>query len=574
MEQDRLEGKDAPGEEAPETQAEKRISRKKFVSGAGAAGAGIVLGGIPGVAEAKAWTRESRNKALRSGLAPGMIGGPVGFAGAARYQYPANSEEGRAVLAAKALRKAGKAPNTLVVQVLNFARPQFENKFPKGATASISQIWEKETGIKLKFIETQPATEYQTNLHNASTKNGSFDLVTYAITDTGDFAEAGLVREIDDFVAQHKPSWLDPKYGYAGGHSTVVLFNQYKGHYYTVAFDNDTQPYVYRWDLFNDPKEKANFASKYGEPLEFPKTWEKQAKIAEFFTRPNANPPLYGSVERKTPFWGIVNWQQRFVCSADPNMYFFKLDGSANINNEAGIRAAEEHVRSLQWSEPGALSKDWLAQYQIFGAGSGVMGGTFPNVTKLVVPANPTLDKGYGKYLRTDVSPGRLVNGHLVRRPVIFYNICYGVNAFAPKSHQEAAYLFLQWAGGARMYTYLTANPGGYQDPHHTRSFTDPLVVASYGKEPMEAFAQIVPRTAPPITIRGAAQYTQALDEELQKALTKQQTPAQAIKNAERRWNAITKRLGTENQVKGIKANLDAWPPKGRYGPSATIAKA
>ena len=60
MEQDRLAGKDAPGEEAPETQAEKRISRKKFVSGAGAAGAGIVLGSIPGVAEAKAWTRESR----------------------------------------------------------------------------------------------------------------------------------------------------------------------------------------------------------------------------------------------------------------------------------------------------------------------------------------------------------------------------------------------------------------------------------------------------------------------------------------------------------------------------------
>ena len=166
------------------------------------------------------------------------------------------------------------------LHVVRVARPQFENKFPKGATASISQIWEKETGIKLKFIETQPATEYQTNLRNASTKNGSFDLVTYAITDTGDFAEAGLVREIDDFVAKHKPSWLDPKWGYAGGKATVKLFNQYKGHYYTVAFDNDTQPYVYRWDLSNDPKEMKEFDYKYGEPLDFPKTWEKQAKIA------------------------------------------------------------------------------------------------------------------------------------------------------------------------------------------------------------------------------------------------------------------------------------------------------
>ena len=574
MEHDKLEGKVDPVEEQG-TAGDKAVSRKKFIAGAGAVGAGIAMAGLPGYASAKAWSKSDRNKALTANkLAAGNIGGPTGFPGAARYQYPANSEEGRAILAAKALRKSGKAPDTLVVQALDFAKPQFENKFPKGSTKSIKEIWESETGIKIKFITTTPAQEYQTNLRNASTKNGSFDLVTYAITDTGDFAEAGLLRPLDDYVVKYRPSWNDPRYGYAGGRSTVALFNKYKGRYYTVAFDNDTQPYVYRWDLFNSKKEQVAFEDKYGEKLEFPKTWEKQAKIAEFFTRPKASTPLYGSVERKCPFWGVVNWQERFVCSADPNMYFFKPDGSANINNAAGIRAAEEHVRSLQWSEPGALSKDWLAQYQLFGAGNGVMGGTFPNVTKLVVPANKQLDKGYGKYLRTDVSPGRMVNGKLVRRPVIFYNICYGVNAFSPKSHHEAAYLFLQWAGGARMYTYLTANPGGYQDPHHNYSFNDPLVVASYGKEPMAAFKEIVPRTAPPITIRGAAQYTQALDEELQKALTKQQSPTQAIKNAERRWNQITERLGTANQVKALKANLTAWPPKGRYGPYSTIAKA
>ena len=235
-------------------------------------------------AAAKPWSRSSRNRALtRNGLAAGNIGGPRGFAGAQRYQYPANSEEGRAVLAAKALRKAGKAPDTLVVQALNFARPQFQNKFPAGATRSIQQIWEQETGIKLKFVETVPASEYQTNIRNASTKNGSFDLVTGAIEDTGDYAEAGLLRPLDDFVAKYKPSWNDPKYGYLGGKTTVQLFTQYKGHTYWVAFDNDTQPFVYRSDLFNDPKEKAAFEDKYSQPLEFPKTWDDQAKVAAFF---------------------------------------------------------------------------------------------------------------------------------------------------------------------------------------------------------------------------------------------------------------------------------------------------
>jgi multiple sugar transport system substrate-binding protein len=571
MEHDKLEGHESPAEEQ-KAEVGKPISRRKFIAGAGVAGAGIVAAGIPGYAGARAWTRNSRNRALANGLAPGMIGGPTGFPGAARYQYPANSEEGRAMLAVRALRKAGKAPDTLVVQVLNFAHPQFNIKFPKGATLSIAQLWEKESGIKLKFVETDPNSEYQVNIRNASTKNGSFDLVTGAIEDTGDYANSGLLRPLDDYVAKYKPSWNDPKYGYAGGRPIVQLFTQYNGHTYWVAFDNDTQPYAYRWDLFNDPKEKANFADKYGHALGFPKTWDEQARIAEFFTRPNANPPLYGSVERKSPFWGKVNWQHRFVSSADPNMYYFKPDGSANVNNEAGIRAATEHLRSLQWSEPGALSKDWLAQYQLFGAGNGVQGGTFPNVTKLVVPANKDLDKGYGKYLRTDVQPGRVVKGRLIRRVVIHYNISYGVNAFAPKSHHEAAYLFLQWAGGARMYTYLTANPGGYQDPHHKYSMNDPLVVASYGAEPMRALREILDRMAPPITIHGSSQYNQALDEELQKMLTKQQSPEKAMANVEQRWNAITKRLGTAKQAAAIKASYAAFPNRGTYGPTQTIA--
>jgi hypothetical protein len=53
--------------------------------------------------------------------------------------------------------------------------------------------------------------------------------------------------------------------------------------------------------------------------------------------------------------------------------------------------------------------------------------------------------------------------------------------------------------------------------------------------------------------------------------LTKQQSPEQAMKNVERRWNAITKRLGTEKQVKAIRASYAAFPTKGRYGPNAPI---
>ena len=198
-----------------------------------------------------------------------MYGGPVGFDGAERYQYPLDSEEGRAIDGLRKLRADGKAPDKLIVQVLDFAQPQFEKGFPQGAQSHL-ELFEEETGIKIEFVVTSPADEYPENLRNASTKNGSFDIVTSAIEEVGDFAEAGLLLPLDDFVAKYQPQWADPEWGYLGGEPTVALFNQYKGSTYTVAFDNDTQPWTYRADLMENADEMAAFADKYGRPLDVP----------------------------------------------------------------------------------------------------------------------------------------------------------------------------------------------------------------------------------------------------------------------------------------------------------------
>ena len=36
------------------------------------------------------------------------------------------------------------------------------------------------------------------------------DIVTGAIEDTGDYANSGLLRPIDDYVAKYRPSWNEP----------------------------------------------------------------------------------------------------------------------------------------------------------------------------------------------------------------------------------------------------------------------------------------------------------------------------------------------------------------------------
>src|SRR5262245_2927532 len=87
---------------------------------------------------------------LHEGLADGMYGGPTGFEGAERYQYPLDSEEGRAISALRQLKQDGKAPDKLVIQALDFAQPQFETPWPDTGP-SIVQLFEEETGIKIEF---------------------------------------------------------------------------------------------------------------------------------------------------------------------------------------------------------------------------------------------------------------------------------------------------------------------------------------------------------------------------------------------------------------------------------------
>ena len=104
-------------------------------------------------------------------LAPGMIGGPTGFAGAERYQYGPDTPEGRAVEGAKALKAAGKAPAKIVLGLSDGSIGQLTQPFPAGAP-SIKDLWEKETGIALEIVGLPNGQEFTKTMQDISTKAG------------------------------------------------------------------------------------------------------------------------------------------------------------------------------------------------------------------------------------------------------------------------------------------------------------------------------------------------------------------------------------------------------------------
>jgi multiple sugar transport system substrate-binding protein len=537
----------------------RSLTRRSFVASAGAAGAALFLG--PGSASARAWSSATYNRALgKLALSSGMIGGPTGFSGAARYQYPANSAPGRAVLGLKRLTNNGKSPITINWRIWNGAVAQLNAPYPTKTAPSVAALLQKETGVKIKFVLDTPTDNDQKNLQTIATRDGSFNILQTEYALNGDNTKAGLLLPFDDYVATYEPDWSDKKYGYAGGATTTALFNKYRDRYVSVSMDGDYQVWAYRMDLFDNAANQKAFKAKYGWDLEFPQTWEKQAQVAEFFTQPQNK--LYGSVDLKSPGWGYVNWMMRYVSTGAPNRYYFDPEtGDPLINSPEGIQATKEHVASMAWTYSNALSQIWPTEYSALGAGQAAMGSVFSNATKFIVAGSP-FDKGYGKYLRTALAPGRMVGGKLVRRPVVYFNANFGINAFSNKAQYEAAYLVLQYCSSAQISAWYTGNPGGYFDPNRNYQLNDPLVRASYKPYACDELKTIIPRTAPTIAgVVGAAAYTQALDTNLQAALSKQISPAKAMANTEAAWKKITAQNGGPTHlVTDLQAQIAAWP--------------
>ena len=67
----------------------------------------------------------------------------------------------------------------------------------------------------------------------------------------------------------------------------------------------------------------------------------------------------------------------------------------------------------------------------------------------------------------------------------------------------------------------------------------------------------------PEIFIPGSAAYTDALDLHVQKALTGEETPEDALAAAASEWDAITDKMGRENQVKLWKDALESYKALG-----------
>ncbi len=542
------------------------ISRREFLRTASVAGAGLVVGACASTAEptsaptavptavpTEAAVVEAPTvvQATKPGLVDGMIGGPTGFDGAERFQYGPDTPAGRAIEALRSL-PADQKPKKLTIQLADGAVGHFDVPFPEGAPP-VRDVFFEETGIELEVLGISPDDQLTKVIQDHTTKAGQFDIYSFWNPDKGTLYETGAIIGLDDFVEKHVPEWEN---WYTGGLNTALQFNGYAGKIVCVDFDGDYQIWQYRKDLFEDSKEQDKFKSEYGWDLQWPETYDQLFQVGEFFHRPDQD--LLGMTDLRNKFWGFSNWYQSYSAGANPSqLYFDPTTGKPLVNSEAGIWATKWHVDTLPFHSPDALSWGWPEQYGNFAAGGTATSCMYPNAPKFLDnPDNPD-SKVVGK-MRSGITPGRIHDGVLVRRPVWWPNITLGVSG--QSEYKEAAYLALQWLDSPSIYTWMTGNPAGYFDPFQVTDFEDPIVVASYKPWHIPVYQDSIERAVPPITLNGANEYVNALDENLQAAMTGDKTAEQAMEDTEAEWEEITDRLGRDKQMEAMQAMADSYP--------------
>jgi len=160
--------------------------------------------------------------------------------------------------------------------------------------SAMEKLWDsfcKQTGctMEAEMVPMDLHPLHEATLEHKGLANGDWDV---AHINTDWIFEAytnGAVENLKDYIESNPPA------NYPIGWSNSLLRMQLFGQdIMGLPFHDGPECFIYRKDLFNDLKEKEAYESRFGKPLEVPKTWEDFQQVARFFNRPEQN--LYGSV--------------------------------------------------------------------------------------------------------------------------------------------------------------------------------------------------------------------------------------------------------------------------------------
>jgi len=229
--------------------------------------------------------------------------------------------------------------------------------------------FEETTGIKV-VVNDKPYEEIvSTTIKEGEASSGVFDIVENPADQLS--STSRYLLSLDDLIHNNfgldewKDNYINP------GIDSVIIDGEIKA----IPFQGNIQVGGYRKQLFEDPKEQANFKEKYGYDLKPPTTYEELIDVAQFFTRDTNN-------DGETDQWGLL-----IPGSGGQGIYLFyeqlyRAGIQGYINEDKEFTFGEEPNRS-KVIYIAQFNQDLIYKYKV--TPPGITGMQYPELVEMYV---------------------------------------------------------------------------------------------------------------------------------------------------------------------------------------------
>lgn len=413
-------------------------------------------------------------------------------------------------------------------------------------------------GINIEVVEVPFAEVYSQQTAEFLAGGGNLDLVVYYPAFIGDYAGNDFIQPLDGFIADLDPELDDVFTAFR------ELYLGWNDQIYALPFDGDVTMLLYRQDLIEHPDERAAFEEAYGRELASPATWEEYLEVGEFFTR-DAGDTLGDDVLER-PFYGCAEYGQRgFAYAWYINRFasrggvYFDADMSPQIDTPEAIAELEDMKAAVDTcAPPDVLNIGYDELRDLFINGDVFMVVQWSDVPKKAGDPAESNIPGLAGY---SMVPGtRLADGSVNHRSAMPVGRVMSIPTDAP--NPEAAY-WVAWFLTTQTSLFDVSTTMTGLDPYR-ESHRDPSAFTMFGSEEeaevyLDAVAAVLEVGFPDISIPGSAQYNDALDLAVTRALAGEVSPADALAGVATEWERITESQGLERQQQLWRGSLETW---------------
>jgi multiple sugar transport system substrate-binding protein len=399
--------------------------------------------------------------------------------------------------------------------------------------AKFTPAMDRKFGITVQQVPLPFVGQYEKLVTELISRSGAYDLMYFPPYFLGDFVAKNFLVPLDSFTAK-----MDPHLA-----NVVPVFRDpltiKNGTRYGLPYDGDILYVYYRLDLWNDPKEKADFQKKYGYPLAPPKTWDQYLDQASFFNRP---PHLYG-----TGFYGQRGFSYAWWATIWAGLgghWFDPTTMQTKINSPAGLKALQYLLEMKKVSPPDVLSYGYIELREALFLGKLAMCVQWPDLHKKSFGLDPNAPSKIAGKLGSAPCP----NG----KSYMPYARIGAISASG--KNPEGAYDVLWYLQQPAVKNDYVTDPLNSLSPTLFSDFEPGIWVKRF---PQYA-ALVTQYTAtmranllqgfPELNIPGAPTYLDKLDLFINQALAGQLDPKAALDSAASAWESTTDSLDRNAQ--------------------------